>query len=75
LGKLRAKNLPGRSIVYKKILAPLDGSGFSECSLEHVGAVATDADSGDLTTLEGETSVEEIIRTYHELKKAKIKTE
>lgn len=61
--------------MYKKILAPLDGSGFSECSLEHVGAVATDADSGDLTTLEGETSVEEIIRTYHELKKAKIKTE
>jgi acetyl-CoA synthetase len=38
-------------------------------------AVATDADIGDLTTLEDETSVEEIIRTYHELKKAKIKTE
>ena len=27
--------------MYKKILAPLDGSGFSECSLEHVKAVAT----------------------------------
>jgi len=38
-------------------------------------AVATDADIGDLTTLEDETSVEEIIKTYHELKKAKIKTE
>ncbi len=35
-------------------------------------AVATDADIGDLTTLEDEASVEEIIRTYHELKKAKI---
>ncbi|MBA7698442.1 Acetyl-coenzyme A synthetase [subsurface metagenome] len=38
-------------------------------------AVATDADIGDLTTLEDETSVEEIVRTYHELKKAKKKTE
>ncbi len=27
--------------MYKKILAPLDGSEFSECSLEHVMAVAT----------------------------------
>lgn len=27
--------------MYKKILAPLDGSEFSECSLEHVKAVAT----------------------------------
>ncbi len=27
--------------MYKKILAPLDGSEFSECSLEHVRAVAT----------------------------------
>lgn len=35
-------------------------------------AVATDSDIGDLTTLEDETSVEEIIRTYHELKKIKI---
>jgi nucleotide-binding universal stress UspA family protein len=26
--------------MYKKILAPLDGSGFSECSLEHVKAIA-----------------------------------
>lgn len=26
--------------MYKKILAPLDGSGFSECSLEHVKTVA-----------------------------------
>ena len=26
--------------MYKKILAPLDGSGFSECSLEHVRTVA-----------------------------------
>jgi nucleotide-binding universal stress UspA family protein len=26
--------------MYKKILAPLDGSKFSECSLEHVRAVA-----------------------------------
>jgi len=38
-------------------------------------AVATDVAIGDLTTLENETSVEEIIRTYHELKKVKIKTE
>ena len=37
--------------------------------------VATDVDIGDLTTLEDETSVEEIIRTYHEFKKVKIKTE
>ncbi|MBT9133183.1 MAG: TRAP-T-associated universal stress protein TeaD [Firmicutes bacterium] len=27
--------------MYKKILAPLDGSELSECSLEHVKAVAT----------------------------------
>lgn len=27
--------------MYKKILAPLDGSKFSECSLEHIRAVAT----------------------------------
>ena len=26
--------------MYKKMLAPLDGSGFSECSLEHVRTVA-----------------------------------
>ncbi len=61
--------------MYKKILSPLDGSGFSECSLEHVRAVAADADNGDLITLEDATSVEEIIRTYHELKEAKKKTE
>ena len=40
-------NLPkGKKFVkevsmYKKILAPLDGSQFSECSLEHVKAIAT----------------------------------
>ena len=28
--------------MYKKILAPLDGSELSECSLEHVRAIATD---------------------------------
>ena len=27
--------------MYKKILAPLDGSEFSECTLEHLEAVAT----------------------------------
>lgn len=27
--------------MYKRILAPLDGSEFSECSLEHVRAIAT----------------------------------
>jgi len=27
--------------MYKKILAPLDGSSLSECSLEHVKAIAT----------------------------------
>jgi len=27
--------------VYKKILAPLDGSEFSECSLAHIRAIAT----------------------------------
>ncbi len=27
--------------MYKRILAPLDGSAFSECSLEHVRAIAT----------------------------------
>jgi len=34
-------------------------------------AVATDASIGDLTTLEDETSVEEITKVYHELKKGK----
>jgi len=33
-------------------------------------AVATDASIGDLTTLEDEASVEEVIKAYHELKKA-----
>jgi nucleotide-binding universal stress UspA family protein len=27
--------------MYRKILVPLDGSGFSECSLEHVKAIAS----------------------------------
>jgi len=27
--------------MYKRILAPLDGSEFSECSLEHIRAIAT----------------------------------
>lgn len=27
--------------MYNKILVPLDGSGFSECSLEHVKAIAS----------------------------------
>jgi nucleotide-binding universal stress UspA family protein len=27
--------------MYKKILVPLDGSGFAECSLEHVKAVTS----------------------------------
>ena len=27
--------------MYKKLLAPLDGSGFSECSLAHVKAIAS----------------------------------
>ena len=36
-------------------------------------AVATDTSIGDLTTLEDATSVQEIIKTYHELKKAKEK--
>jgi len=27
--------------MYKKILAPLDGSKFSECSLEHIKTIAT----------------------------------
>ena len=34
-------------------------------------AVATDATIGDLSTLEDETSVEEILKVYKELKKAK----
>ena len=34
-------------------------------------AVATDANIGDLTTLEDETSVEEVLHSYQELKKAK----
>ena len=34
-------------------------------------AVASDASIGDLTTLEDEASVEEVIKSYHELKKAK----
>ena len=33
-------------------------------------AVATDANIGDLTTLEDEASVDEVIKVYHELKKA-----
>jgi acetyl-CoA synthetase len=36
-------------------------------------AVATDTNIGDLTTLEDEASVEEVIKSYHELKKAKEK--
>ena len=33
-------------------------------------AVATDASIGDLTTLEDEASVEEVVKAYQELKKA-----
>jgi acetyl-CoA synthetase len=34
-------------------------------------AVATDSPVGDLTTLEDKASVEEIVRSYQKLKKAK----
>ena len=34
-------------------------------------AVANNADIGDLTTLEDETSVEEVVRSFRELREAK----
>jgi acetyl-CoA synthetase len=37
-------------------------------------AVATDTKIGDLTTLEDETSVQEVIKGYQELKEAKEKS-
>lgn len=37
--------------MYKKILAPLDGSELSECSLEHVKAVATACQASEVVLL------------------------
>ena len=28
-------------VIYKRMLVPLDGSGFGECALEHMKAIAT----------------------------------
>lgn len=47
--------------MYKKILAPLDGSEFSECSLEHVRAVATGCQVPEVVLLR---VVEPIRQTY-----------
>ena len=44
--------------MYKKILAPLDGSEFSECSLEHVTAVAKGCDVPSVVLLK-------VVETYH----------
>jgi nucleotide-binding universal stress UspA family protein len=41
----------GRGDMYKKILAPLDGSKFSECSLDHVTAVAKGCQVPDVVLL------------------------
>jgi nucleotide-binding universal stress UspA family protein len=35
--------------MYKKILVPLDGSEFGECSLEHVKAVASGSSGSEIT--------------------------
>jgi len=40
LERLRTKIFQGGLVMYTKILAPLDGSWFSECCLEHVKTVA-----------------------------------
>ncbi len=37
--------------MYKKILIPLDGSKFSECSLEHVRAIAKGCQASEVTLL------------------------
>ena len=37
--------------MYQKILAPLDGSEFSECALAHVSAIATGCQVPDVTLL------------------------
>jgi nucleotide-binding universal stress UspA family protein len=37
--------------MYKKVLAPLDGSQFSECSLSHVKAIATGCQVPEVTLL------------------------
>ena len=37
--------------MYRKILAPLDGSSFSECSLEHVKAIARGCEVPDVILL------------------------
>jgi len=44
--------------MYKKILAPLDGSEFSECSLDHVTAVAKGSDVPSVILLR-------VLETYH----------
>ena len=41
LSPLKGEKFIKEVMMYKKILAPLDGSEFSECSLEHVRTVAT----------------------------------
>jgi nucleotide-binding universal stress UspA family protein len=37
--------------MYNKILAPLDGSKFSECALEHVQAIAKSSPASEITLL------------------------
>ena len=37
--------------MYNKILVPLDGSEMSECSLEHVKAIASGCDAGEVVLL------------------------
>jgi nucleotide-binding universal stress UspA family protein len=37
--------------MYTKILAPVDGSAFSECSLDHVKSVAAGPDTAEVTLL------------------------
>ncbi len=44
-------------------------ASMSQVFLKQPQSLANETSIGDLTTLEDETSVEEIIRSYHEVKK------
>ena len=49
--KVKGKKFTKEVVMYKKILAPLDGSELSECSLEHVRAVAAGCQVAEVVLL------------------------
>lgn len=55
--------------MYKKILATLDGSKFSECSLPHVKAIAAGCGTADVVVLRAVEPERQIIKVEEDLRK------